>query len=241
MPKPKRAVIRDDGERYESTSAAAKAVAGDQTNISRACRTGCKAYGHLWGYVDEGSFGRFARLLAVRDSMDEPYAQASESTMLHSCPFCGEKPYVQTFESEGFAEARVVCSSCHVSTSREYSGGRTTWEPTGEDLTRFVAIEKAIEAWNARHESPYRFPPNKQAAGLDAASQLDKVLEEADELADALHDGDADHACREAWDVVQAVEGILRRCSDAIVERARADVMLRCSKRGDYGEIEDIE
>lgn len=71
--------------------------------------------------------------------------------------------------------------------------------------------------------------------------QLDKVLEEADELADALHDGDADHACREAWDVVQAVEGILRRCPDHVVERARADVMLRCSRRGDYGEIEDIE
>lgn len=55
MPKAKRAVIRDDGERYESTSAAANSVAGDQTNISRACRTGCKAYGHLWGYADEGS------------------------------------------------------------------------------------------------------------------------------------------------------------------------------------------
>ena len=67
------------------------------------------------------------------------------------------------------------------------------------------------------------------------------MLEEADELADALHDGDADHACREAWDVVKAVEGILRRCPDAIVERARADVMLRCSRRGDYGEIADIE
>lgn len=241
MPKAKRAVIRDDGVRYESTSAAAKAVVGDQTNISRACRTGCKAYGRLWGYADEGSFGQFARLLAVRDSMDEPYGQASESTMLHSCPFCGGKPYVQTFESEDFAESRVVCRKCHASTSRECSGGRTTWEPTGEDLTRFVAIEKAIEAWNARHESPYRFPPSKQAAGLDAASQLDKVLEEADELADALHEGDAEHACREAWDVIQAVEGILRRFPDHVVERARADVMLRCSRRGDYGEIADIE
>lgn len=241
MPKAKRAVIRDDGERYESTSAAANSVAGDQTNISRACRTGCKAYGHLWGYADEGSFATFARLLAVRDSLDEPYAQASESTMLESCPFCGGKPYVQTYESEDFAESRVVCSSCHASTTREYSGGRTTWEPTGEGLTRWVAIDRAIKAWNLRHESPYRFPANRRAAGLDAASQLDKVLEEADELADALHEGDADHACREAWDVIQAAEGILRRCPEAVVERARADVVLRCSRRGDYGEIEDIE
>lgn len=234
MPKPKRAVIRDDGERYESTSAAANAVAGDQTNISRACRTGRKAYGHLWGYADEGSFARYARLLAVRDSMDEPYAQASESTMLRSCPFCGGKPYVQTFDSEDFAESRVVCSSCHVSTTREYSGGHTTWEPTGEDLTRFVAIEKAVKAWNARHESPYRFPENKQAAELDAASQLDKVLEEADELADALIEQDADHACREAWDVIQAAEGVLRKFPEEAVRLAHAAVMLRCSRRGDY-------
>lgn len=241
MPKPKRSVIRDDGVRYESTSAAAKAVAGDQTNISRACRTGRKAYGHLWGYADEGSFRRFARLLAVRDSMDEPYAQASESTMLKSCPFCGGKPYVQTFESEAFAESRVVCRKCHVSTSREYSGGRTTWEPTGEDLTRWVAIDRAIKAWNLRHESPYRFPANRQAAELDAASQLDKVLEEADELADALHDGDADHACREAWDVIQAAEGVLRKHPEEAVRLAHAAVMLRCSRRGDYGEISDIE
>lgn len=240
MPKPKRAVIRDDGVRYESTSAAAKAVVGDQTNISRACRTGCKAYGYLWGYADEGSFGAFARLLAVRDSLDEPYGQVSYSTRLRSCPFCGGRPYVQTFESEAFAGSRVVCRKCHASTSREYSGGRTTWEPTGEDLTRLVAIEKAIEAWNARHGSPYRFPPNKQASGLDAASQLDKVLEEADELADALHDGDADHACREAWDVVQAVEGILRKMPEETVRLAHAAVMLRCSRRGDYGEIDGI-
>ena len=240
MPKSKRAVIRDDGERYESTSAAANAMAGDQTNISRACRTGRKAYGHLWGYADEGSFGAFARLLAVRDSLDEPYGQASYSTRLRSCPFCGGKAYVQTFDSDDFAESRIVCSSCHVSTSREYSGGRTTWEPTGEDLTRWVAIDRAIKAWNLRHESPYRFPANRQAAELDAASQLDKVLEEADELADALHDGDADHACREAWDVIQAAEGVLRKMPEETVRLAHAAVMLRCSRRGDYGEIDGI-
>ena len=241
MPKPKRAVIRDDGVRYESTSAAANAVAGDQTNISRACRTGCKAYSHLWGYADEGSFARYARLLDVRDSLGLPYGQASYSTMLKPCPLCGGKPYVQTFDSEDFVESRVICHSCHVSTTREYSGGRTTWEPTGEDLTRWVAIDRAINAWNRREESPYRFPANRQSAELDASSQLDKVFEEADELADALHEGDADHACREAWDVIQAAEGILRKMPEAVVRRAHADVMLRCSRRGDYGEIEDIE
>lgn len=235
MSKPKRAVIRDDGARYESTSAAAKAVAGDQTNISRACRTGCKAYGQLWGYADEGSFGRYARLLAVRDSLDEPYGQASRSTRLLPCPFCGGKPYVQTFENEDFAESRVVCSSCHVSTTGEYSGGRTTWEPTGEDLTRWIVIDRAIKAWNKRHESPYRFPANRQASELCVLDQIDKVLEEADELADALHDGDDEHACREAWDVIQAAEGVLRKMPEEAVRLAHAAVMLRCSRRGDYG------
>ena len=166
MPKPKRAVIRDDGERYESTSAAANAVAGDQTNISRACRTGCKAYGHLWGYADEGSFGRFARLLAVRDSLDEPYGQTSYSTRLRSCPFCGGRPYVQTFVGEDFAESRVVCSSCHVSTSRECSGGRTTWEPTGEDLTRWVAIDRADQSVESAPRVPVPLPA--QQAGSRA-------------------------------------------------------------------------
>ena len=234
MPKPKRAVIRDDGVRYESTSAAAKAVVGDQTNISRACRTGCKAYGYLWGYADEGSFGAFARLLAVRDSLDEPYGQASYSTRLRSCPFCGGRPYVQTFVGEEFAESRVVCSSCHVSTSREYSGGRTTWEPTGEDLTRWVAIDRAIESWNKRHESPYRFPANKQAEAAQPLDQYGKIIEEADELADALIEQDADHACREAWDVIQAAEGVLRKFPEEAVRLAHAAVMLRCSRRGDY-------
>lgn len=241
MPKPKRAVIRDDGERYESTSAAAKAVAGDQTNISRACRTGCKAYGHLWGYADEGSFGAFARLLAVKDSLEDPHGQVSDSTMLKPCPFCGGKPYVQTFESEDFAESRVVCSSCHVSTSREYSGGRTTWEPTGEDLTRWVAIDRAVKAWNLRHESPYRFPANRQAEKTVPLDQYGKIIEEADELADALVEQDAEHACREAWDVIQAAEGILRKFPEEAVRIAHAAVMLRCSRRGDYGEISDIE
>lgn len=87
----------------------------------------------------------------------------------------------------------------------------------------------------------YRFPPNSQAAECALYEQMDKVYEEVAELDEATRAGDTAHVCREAWDVIQAAEGILRRCPDHVVERARADVMLRCSRRGDYGEIADIE
>lgn len=83
----------------------------------------------------------------------------------------------------------------------------------------------------------YRFPRNVQAAECTLYEQMDKVYEEVAELEEAMRAGDTSHVCREAWDVVQAAEGILRRCPDAVVERAHADIMLRCSRRGDYGEM----
>lgn len=76
---------------------------------------------------------------------------------------------------------------------------------------------------------------------LKIAHALGTSIYDGTDNADALHDGDAEHACREAWDVIQAAEGILRKMPEETVRRAHADVMLRCSRRGDYGEIEDIE
>ena len=87
----------------------------------------------------------------------------------------------------------------------------------------------------------YRFPPNSQAAECTLYEQMDKVCEEVAELDEATRSGDAAHVCREAWDVIHAAEGILRKMPEETVRRAHADVMLRCSRRGDYGEITDIE
>lgn len=87
----------------------------------------------------------------------------------------------------------------------------------------------------------YRFPRNVQAMECTLYEQMDKVCEEVAELDEATRSGDTAHVCREAWDVVQAAEGILRKMPEETVRRAHADVMLRCSRRGDYGEIEDIE
>ena len=87
----------------------------------------------------------------------------------------------------------------------------------------------------------YTFPPNVQAREATMREQAAKVMEEASEVAEAAEGSDAGHIAREAWDVVQAAEGILRKLPADTVERAHADVMLRCSRRGDYGEISDIE
>ena len=73
---------------------------------------------------------------------------------MRGCPWCGKaegfEPYVQTSDfMRGYAEARVVCASCHVSTTRVYRD-KTTLVETGEDVTRDLAIEAAVNLWNER-------------------------------------------------------------------------------------------
>ena len=88
----------------------------------------------------------------IRDSIGEDNGQTLRSTLLKPCPFCGNaEPSVQTHELVGYsADARVVCPGCHVATSAEYMSWRTTYLPTGEDITRLLAIGKAISSWNRR-------------------------------------------------------------------------------------------
>lgn len=71
---------------------------------------------------------------------------------LKSCPFCGGRAYIQYWDypSGDGMEARVVCSGCHVSTSRVYQSGRTTYILTGEDINKPLVIEKALASWNRR-------------------------------------------------------------------------------------------
>lgn len=93
-----------------------------------------------------------ARLRAVESSLVGDTGQTTYSEMLLPCPFCGGRAWVQYWpypDDMGY-EARVVCGDCHVSTSRDYQSGRTTYLPTGEDITRLLAIERAIQAWNRR-------------------------------------------------------------------------------------------
>ena len=92
-----------------------------------------------------------ARLHDLRDTFTEDTGQTVYSSMMKPCPFCGGKAWIQTNNvfSDGW-ETRAVCSECHVSTSREWEGGKVTYIPTGEDITRLLAIEKTVKVWNRR-------------------------------------------------------------------------------------------
>lgn len=102
------------------------------------------------------------RLHALRDTFEDDTGQVLYSSAMLPCPFCGAgsdgpgrpRPWVQTSDAlSGGWEARVVCGGCHVSTPREYVGGPVTYLPTGEDITRLLAVERAVAAWNRRADA----------------------------------------------------------------------------------------
>lgn len=98
------------------------------------------------------------RLHALQDTFEDDTGQTLYTSVLLPCPFCGAgvdpgcpRPWVQTSDAlPGGWEARVVCGGCHVSTSREWVAGLVTYLPTGEDITRLLAVEKAVASWNRR-------------------------------------------------------------------------------------------
>lgn len=104
-------------------------------------------------------------LEAVRASIFRDDGQNVYSSMLEPCPFCGADachlhgdndysgPYVQVgpdmmFEGR-IIDARVVCNSCKVSTTRS-TANSVCVDATDEDVTRLAAVAKAIEDWNRR-------------------------------------------------------------------------------------------
>lgn len=88
----------------------------------------------------------------IKASISNDNGQTLNSSLLIECPFCGcAVPYIQTFDlGECSVDARVVCPDCHVATSREYQSWRVEFLPTGKDLTRLLAIGRAICSWNRR-------------------------------------------------------------------------------------------
>lgn len=81
-------------------------------------------------------------------------------------------------------------------------------------------------------KTPYRFPPNNMASDSGLACQAEKVMEEAAEAKSAVLAGlgESDIA-HEAWDVIQAVEGVLREMPLEAVAKAHRDVVMRCMAR----------
>lgn len=102
--------------------------------------------------ADEPDMGTVRR---IRESVTVDTGQVVESDMLLDCPFCGATPYVQVHElDETCVEARVVCPMCHVSTVRECQSWKVSF--MGDDLTRTLAIGRAISLWNRRSERTCR-------------------------------------------------------------------------------------
>ena len=101
---------------------------------------------------------RMAGLRELESTFEGDTGQTLYSSALDPCPFCGAgsdpcgpRPWVQTSDAlSGGWEARVVCGGCHVATAREWVAGPVTYLPTGEDITRLLAVEKAVSSWNRR-------------------------------------------------------------------------------------------
>ncbi len=103
-----------------------------------------------WRHVEPLGVRDLERLREVAASLTEGSGQTAYSTLLLPCPFCGGRAWIQAHDMGWGCEARVVCGQCHVATSRECESGRVTYVPTGEDVTRLLAIDKAIAGWNRR-------------------------------------------------------------------------------------------
>lgn len=84
-------------------------------------------------------------------------------------------------------------------------------------------------------DSPrWRFPPNRKAAQSSEVRQAIKLGEEASEVLDAVgNDEGALRVCEEAWDCIQACEGLLRK-HPYVSAIAHARVVIKCMRRGDY-------
>ena len=118
----------------------------------------------------------------IRESIASDTGQVVESDMLLDCPFCGGRPWVQVYElDETCVEARVVCSGCHVSTTREYQSWRV-WHGSDE-LTRTLAIGRAISTWNRRAERTCRVESSHEVEGDGCYAYLEHELTCGHEIA----------------------------------------------------------
>lgn len=83
----------------------------------------------------------------------------------------------------------------------------------------------------------YRFPENERAKRQGVHGQAMKCREEAQEVVQAVEDGEP--SCRvleEAWDCIQACEGVLRKFPAIQVAKSLAMVKIKSLRRGDYGD-----
>ncbi len=84
--------------------------------------------------------------------------------------------------------------------------------------------------------SLYRFPCCTKASKAPVSTQTVKILEEVHELAEVQNNDpfDAGRILEEAWDVIHAAEGVLRKYATDLVEEARDYVEMKNRERGYY-------
>jgi hypothetical protein len=82
----------------------------------------------------------------------------------------------------------------------------------------------------------FTFPQNRQAFSNEREAQVMKITEEVGELNAEMLKQPIDWVavCREAWDVVQATEGLLRTFDNETCIDGFQGVLGRCLARGDY-------
>lgn len=81
----------------------------------------------------------------------------------------------------------------------------------------------------------YQFPPNKRAADDDIYTQAGYTAKEAKELETVVCSGASDiNIIKQAWDVIQSAEGVLRKFNDDLVAAIQEAVYQNCKAKGDY-------
>lgn len=88
---------------------------------------------------------------------------------------------------------------------------------------------------NDTTEFRYQFPPNRRATDADIYTQAGYTANEAKELETVVCSGESDiHVIKQAWDVIQSAEGVLRKYSDNFVAAVQEAVYLNCKAKEDY-------
>lgn len=81
----------------------------------------------------------------------------------------------------------------------------------------------------------YQFPPNKRAADADIYTQAGYTAKEAKEFETVVCSGESDiYVIKQAWDVIQSAEGVLRKFQDDLVAAVHEAVYRSCKAKGNY-------
>ena len=81
----------------------------------------------------------------------------------------------------------------------------------------------------------WHFPENRKAEEASVLEQALKVNEEAHEVFIAALSKEGEmRILEEAWDAVQAIEGLFRKFPLRKVLAAKVRVKIKCMRRGDY-------